>query len=107
MHAKCFAKFANDAEGPVETGYNMNSVITPNDENHIGLVIIRDLNAGEEIFCSYGKRDWREIAGFKTSLCIPIKWQVNNFPWFLKHGISSECPIAESQSTTGGTSGGS
>jgi hypothetical protein len=61
MHAKCFAKFANDVEGSVKTGYSLNSVITLDDDNHVCLVAIRDIDTGEEIFCSYGKRYWRNV----------------------------------------------
>ncbi len=64
MHVKCFARYANDAEGPVKTGSGINSAITLDDDNHVCLVAIRDINAGEEIFCSYGKRYWRKSAGF-------------------------------------------
>jgi uncharacterized protein len=66
MNSKCFARYANDAEGRIKTGSGLNSVITLDDENHVCLVAIRDINAGEEIFCSYGKRYWRKSAGFKT-----------------------------------------
>ena len=64
MHVKCFARYANDAEGPVKNGSGINSAITLDDDNHVCLVAIRDINAGEEIFCSYGKRYWRKSAGF-------------------------------------------
>lgn len=60
MHVKCFAKYANDAEGLVKSGSGPNSVITPDDNNRVCLVAIRDIRAGEEIFCSYGKRYWRK-----------------------------------------------
>lgn len=66
MHAKCFAKYANDAEGLVKTGAGPNSVITLDDDNRVCLVAIRDIRAGEEIFCSYGKRYWRKSDGFKN-----------------------------------------
>ncbi len=60
MHVKCFAKFANDVEGTIKTGPGTNSVITLDDANRVCLVAIRDIRAGEEIFCSYGKRYWRK-----------------------------------------------
>ncbi|MHC1777131.1 MAG: SET domain-containing protein-lysine N-methyltransferase [Lentimicrobium sp.] len=61
MHVRCFAKVANDAEGLVKTGSGTNSVITPDDNNRVCLVAVRDIRAGEEIFCSYGKRYWRKF----------------------------------------------
>jgi hypothetical protein len=63
MYVKCFAKYANDAEGLVKTGTGPNSVITLDDDNRVCLVAIRDIRAGEEIFCSYGKRYWKKSAG--------------------------------------------
>lgn len=64
MHVKCFAKYANDTEGLVKTGFCPNSGIALDDDNRVCLVAIRDIKAGEEIFCSYGKRYWRNFAGF-------------------------------------------
>lgn len=61
MHTKCFAKYANDAEGVIKTGFGPNSVITLDDGDHVCLVALRDINAGEEIFCSYGKKYWRKF----------------------------------------------
>lgn len=66
MNSKCFARYANDSEGPIKTGSGMNSAITLDDENHVCLVAIRDISAGEEIFCSYGKRYWRKSAGYSS-----------------------------------------
>lgn len=66
MNSKCFARYANDAEGRIKTGSGLNSIITLDDENHVCLVATRDISAGEEIFCSYGKRYWRKSAGFKN-----------------------------------------
>lgn len=60
MHVKCFAKFANDALGLVKSGTSPNSVITLDDDNRVCLVAIRDIRAGEEIYCSYGKKYWRK-----------------------------------------------
>jgi uncharacterized protein len=62
MNSRCFARYANDAEGRIKTGSGLNSVITLDDENHVCLVAIRDIRPGEEIFCSYGKRYWRKSA---------------------------------------------
>ncbi len=61
MNVKCFAKYANDAEGQIKTGFSSNSVITLDDDNKVCLVAIRDIKAGEEIFCSYGKKYWQKF----------------------------------------------
>lgn len=66
MHVKCFAKYANDAEGLIKTGSGPNSAITLDDDNRVCLVAMRDIRAGEEIFCSYGKRYWRKSDSFKS-----------------------------------------
>jgi uncharacterized protein len=66
MHVKCFAKYANDADGMVKNGTGPNSVITFDDDNRVCLVAIRDLTVGEEIFCSYGKRYWKKSDNFET-----------------------------------------
>jgi uncharacterized protein len=61
MNVKCFAKYANDAEGFIETGFSINSTITLDDDNHVCLVAIRDIAIDEEIFCSYGKKYWENF----------------------------------------------
>ena len=58
---KCFAKYANDAEGFAKTGFLNNSVITLDDDDNVCLVAVRDLMPGEEIFCSYGRKYWAKF----------------------------------------------
>jgi uncharacterized protein len=60
MHVKCFAKYANDVEGYVKANFKWNSIITLDENNNVCLIAKREINAGEEIFCSYGKRYWRK-----------------------------------------------
>ncbi len=60
MHVKCFAKYANDAEGFVKTQFVVNSTITLDDQDHVCLVATKDLISGEEVFCSYGRRYWKK-----------------------------------------------
>jgi len=61
MRAKCFAKYANDPEGLVKVSFDSNSVITLDDNDNVCLVAIRDIQASEEIFCSYGKKYWKNF----------------------------------------------
>ncbi|NTW26164.1 MAG: SET domain-containing protein [Lentimicrobium sp.] len=68
MFAKSFAKYANDTGGQVKSVSGPNSVITLDDDNRVCLVAIRDIKAGEEIFCSYGKRYWKKSAGFRNEV---------------------------------------
>ena len=56
MHVKCFAKYANDAQGYVKTKFALNAIITIDDKSNVCLVAKSDIKAGEEIFCSYGKK---------------------------------------------------
>jgi uncharacterized protein len=58
----CFAKFANDAEGLIKSDFKNNSKITLNQQNKVCLMATKKIKAGEEIFCSYGKKYWE---GFK------------------------------------------
>jgi SET domain-containing protein len=61
MNVKCFAKYANDAENFVKTGFANNSTITLDENNNVCLAAIRDIKEGEEIFVSYGKKYWRNF----------------------------------------------
>lgn len=62
MKVKCFAKFANDAAGSTSASehFKNNAVITLDENSKVCLVAIRNINSGEEIFCSYGKRYWEK-----------------------------------------------
>ncbi|MBK6731906.1 MAG: SET domain-containing protein [Bacteroidetes bacterium] len=60
MHTTCFAKYANDATGLGVTQFKNNAVILADETNAICLVAIRKIQAGEEIFCSYGARYWNK-----------------------------------------------
>lgn len=60
MHAKCFAKYANDANGLIKSNFKNNTVITLDDHDRVCLQALRDINAGEELFCNYGKRYWKK-----------------------------------------------
>ena len=57
-HVKCFAKYANDAEGMAILKFKNNSKISLNEDNNVCLVALRNIASGEEIFCGYGKKYW-------------------------------------------------
>jgi SET domain-containing protein len=61
MKVKCFAKYANDSEGFIKTGFPLNSTITLDDDNNVCLVATQEIVVGEEIFCSYGKKYWEKF----------------------------------------------
>jgi hypothetical protein len=61
MNVKCFAKYANDAENFIKTDFTNNATITLDDENNVCLVATRDINDGEEVFCSYGTKYWEKF----------------------------------------------
>lgn len=60
MNAKCFAKYANDANGISKSKFKNNAVITLDEKDKVCLMAVRDIRAGEEIFCSYGKIYWKK-----------------------------------------------
>ena len=60
MNADCFAKYANDAAITSETTFKNNSKIAFDDAGQVGLIALRKINSGEEIFCSYGKAYWKK-----------------------------------------------
>jgi uncharacterized protein len=60
MNVECFAKYANDASGSVKSRYKNNSKITLDENGNVCIVATRNISAGEEIFCSYGKKYWKK-----------------------------------------------
>ena len=64
MHVKCFAKYANDPAGTghglVKTRFKSNADISLDDDENICLIATRNIKAGEEIFCGYGKKYWEK-----------------------------------------------
>ncbi|WP_299099630.1 SET domain-containing protein [uncultured Winogradskyella sp.] len=62
MHTDCFAKYANDAEGLIESSFKNNAIITLDDNDNVCIKAIKNIDAGEEIFCSYGKPYWKKHA---------------------------------------------
>ncbi len=62
MHAKCFAKFANDASPNTSSDLTNNTKIAIDDKGQVGLIATRNIATHEELFCSYGKRYWKKHA---------------------------------------------
>ncbi|MGD0585276.1 MAG: SET domain-containing protein [Oryzomonas sp.] len=60
MEVNCFAKYANDASGPVKTRYRNNATITLDENGKVCIVAMRKIPANEEIYCSYGTRYWKK-----------------------------------------------
>ncbi|MCD6069345.1 MAG: hypothetical protein K0S33_4171 [Bacteroidetes bacterium] len=58
---KCFAKYSNDAEGFSFPRFKNNSEIALDEKSKVCLVATKNIKAGEEIFCSYGKRYWKNF----------------------------------------------
>ena len=56
---KCFAKYANDAEG-IPSEFKNNTFIAMDDDDNVVLVAKRDIKADEEIFTGYGKAYWKK-----------------------------------------------
>lgn len=60
MHTECFAKYANDVEGPGNSQRRNNAVITLDDEERPCVMAIRTIEAGGEVFVGYGKGYWKK-----------------------------------------------
>ena len=57
-NTKCYAKYANDAEGFSKTKYKNNAKISLDENNKVCIVALRNIKIGEEVFCGYGKKYW-------------------------------------------------
>ena len=60
-HVACFAKYANDSQGFKKTAFPYNAEIGLSDDEEVCLIAIKKIKAGEEIFCSYGKKYWQKF----------------------------------------------
>ncbi len=76
MHVHCFAKFANDPAGLITSAYKSNASIVMDERDRVCIVAKRKINAGEEIFCAYGKNYWIHFREKLDSMLAPIG-QVN------------------------------
>ena len=66
MNVHCFAKYANDAKGFVNSGMKGNSKIALDDSENVCLIATRNIAIGEEIFCSYGQKYWNNFVKHKS-----------------------------------------
>lgn len=66
MKTKCFAKYANDAVGFLNSNFKNNAKIALDESNQVCLIATRKINVGEEIFCSYGKQYWKKHCALLT-----------------------------------------
>lgn len=58
---ECYAKYANDAKGFSISEFKNNAKIALDDEGkNVCLIALKNIKAGEEIFCSYGKSYWKK-----------------------------------------------
>ena len=55
-----FAKYANDAKGREGDDFKNNTKITFKNRKQVCLIATRNIKAGEEILCSYGKEYWKK-----------------------------------------------
>ena len=55
----CFAKYANDSNGFMKSKYKNNSKIALDESNNVCLIATNNIQSNEEIFCSYGKKYWK------------------------------------------------
>lgn len=60
INSKCFAKYANDANGKSKSKFKNNAVIILTDKDKVCLLALKDIPAGDEIFCSYGIKYWKK-----------------------------------------------
>jgi SET domain-containing protein len=60
MHTKCFAKYANDAEGFSKSKFKNNAKISLDEDDNVCIIATKNIKIGEEIFCGYGKEYWKK-----------------------------------------------
>ncbi|WP_317167148.1 SET domain-containing protein [Winogradskyella ludwigii] len=60
MYTDCYAKYANDAKGISHSLFKNNAIITLDEDDNVCIKASKDINPGEEIFCSYGKPYWKK-----------------------------------------------
>lgn len=58
-NSKCFAGYANDAEGFSKSQFKNNAEIQMTDNQIVCLVAKKQIASGEEVFCAYGKKYWK------------------------------------------------
>jgi|ERR1039457_264072 hypothetical protein len=62
MTVKCFAKYANDASGLIQSSrFKNNSRITLDENGKVCIVATKKISVGAEIFCGYGNGYWKNV----------------------------------------------
>ena len=56
----CFAKYANDVNGSLQTRFKNNAKIDLDEDNNVCIIAKRNIKSGVEIFCGYGKEYWKK-----------------------------------------------
>lgn len=62
-HSDCFAKYANDVEGPGNSRKRNNAVITLDDTDRPCVMATRPIPAGGEVYVDYGTAYWSKRIG--------------------------------------------
>ena len=60
MKVKCFAKYANDAEGFSKSKFKNSAKIALDEDDQVCIIATKNIKVGEEIFCGYGKKYWKK-----------------------------------------------
>lgn len=62
-NSKCFARYANDAEGfgKIRGKSNNSTIYSSSNSKYAYICATRDIKAGEEIFVNYGEDYWNNI----------------------------------------------
>ena len=61
MTVNCFAKYANDASGRIQSSLKNNSRITLDGNGKVCIVANKKISVGAEIFCGYGTGYWKNV----------------------------------------------
>jgi len=70
---KCFAKYANDASGLIQSSLKNNSRITLDENGKVCIVANKRIAVSAEIFCGYGTGYWKNLR-----LSVPDNGRANN-----------------------------
>jgi SET domain-containing protein len=69
MKVKCYAKYANDAEGFSKSSrpgvIKNNAKISLDEDDNVCIIATKNIKITEEIFCGYGKSYWKKHSFIK------------------------------------------
>lgn len=69
MTVKCFAKYANDASGFIQSSFKNNSKITLDEDGKVCVVATKKISVGAEIFCGYRSGYWKNMISMQENKC--------------------------------------